>query len=80
MQTKPATNINELIEQTAEAIATLRDDPRRYNQCKEICNGVGKVIAAMKVQYEYALARKAVPELDIPFLNECLKPVKQLKA
>lgn len=63
MQTNKTPNdVIELRIQLLEAFSLLRDDPRRFNQTKELANVAGKVIAATKMKMEYAYLRGEEPE------------------
>ena len=62
------TNITELRDQLLEAFDTLKGDPRRAMQTKELTNTAGKVISTLKAQLEYALLRGEEP--DIPFMGK----------
>jgi hypothetical protein len=78
--TTPAKDIDEMTKQVLEAMAAVKDDPRRSLQAKEISNGAGKVIGAMRTKIIYAIARGEEP--DIPFMGKTsgrpLKPGAKL--
>jgi len=61
-------NIHDLRNELCDVFETLKKDPRRGNQAKELSNAAGKIIGTCKVQIEYAKIRKEKPE--IAFLNE----------
>lgn len=60
-------NINELIESQTVLYKDLREGAVEHFIAKELNNAAGKIIAATKVQLEYAELRKEVP--NIKFLN-----------
>jgi hypothetical protein len=60
--TKTPTDVIELRDQLLQAFSLLRDDPRRFNQTKELANVAGKVISATKLKMEYAFMRGEEPE------------------
>jgi len=62
------TDITDLRDQLLEAFDTLKGDPRRAMQTKELTNTAGKVIATLKAQLEYSLLRGEEPE--IPFMGK----------
>jgi len=64
----PSKNIQELREVLLEEIDAVRRDPRRANQSKEIINGVGKTLAALKLEMEYSFLKGQEPE--IPFMGK----------
>ena len=68
MSTKIPTNIDELRLQLLDAFDSVRTDPRRVNQVKEMSNAAGKILGTVKCQLEYALLRSECP--DIPFLGK----------
>ena len=61
------TNIDELTKQLADAFEQVKNDPRRVNQAKEMGNIAGKMIAAARLQLEYAYMKGEDPE--IPFIG-----------
>ena len=74
------TTIQDLREVVLDEITAVRKDPRRANQAKEIINGAGKVMAALKLEMEYCLLRGEEPH--IPFMGPTsgilLKPTARM--
>lgn len=64
----PAKNIQELRTILIEEIDAVKRDPRRANQAKEIINGVGKTLVALKLEMEYSMIKGEEP--DIPFMGK----------
>jgi len=69
------TNINELRDDLLDLYESVKQDPKRANQAKEMANTAGKVLASLKLQLEYSMLRNEEPE--IPFLGPTSgKPLK----
>ena len=60
-------DITELRDALLDAFESLKADPRRMLQTKELTNTAGKIIGTVKSQLEYALLRGEEPE--IPFMG-----------
>lgn len=56
-------NINELRTELCNAYLWVKDDPRRASQVQEMSNAAGKIISTVKIQLEYAIARKEKPQI-----------------
>ena len=68
-------DITELRNQLLDAFDWVKGDPRRANQVKEMTNAAGKIIASVKIQYEYSFLKGEEP--DIPFIGKTSgKPLK----
>ena len=61
-------DITELRDQLLDAFDSVKCDPRRSMQVKEMSNAAGKVLGTVKAQLEYALLKGEEPE--IPFLGK----------
>jgi hypothetical protein len=61
-------NIQDLRTDLLDAYDSLKKDPRRINQVAELSNTAGKIIGTVKLEMEYAIARREVP--NIPFLGD----------
>ena len=61
-------DMTELRDQLLDAFESLKGDPRRVIQVKELTNTAGKIIGTAKSQMEYALMRGEEPE--IPFMGK----------
>jgi hypothetical protein len=76
------TNNQELRDQLLDAFESVKQDPRRANQVKEMVNAAGKVFTSLALELEYSQLRGERPE--IPFLGTTsgipLKSVRQLAA
>lgn len=57
-------NITELRLELSESFASLKKDPKRLLQTKELSNAVGKIMSTLKVELEYAKMRKETPKID----------------
>lgn len=71
-------NINQLITELSEAYDSVKRDPRRANQVKEMANTAGKIIQACAVTIEYAHMRRERPELPFMAGSTSLPSVRQL--
>ena len=60
----PIKNIRDLRKELCSVFETLKDDPRRVDQAKELSNAAGKIIGTCKVELEYAGMRKEKPNVD----------------
>ena len=60
-------NIEELRNGLLDAYEWVKADPRRAAQVKEMTNAAGKAINTLKLELEYSMLRKEVP--NIAFLN-----------
>jgi len=68
-------DITELRDQLLDAFDSVKQDPRRANQVKEMTNVAGKILGTVKAQLEYAALRNEEPEID--FLGKTSgKPIK----
>ena len=61
-------DMTELRDSLLDAFETLKGDPKRMLQTKELTNTAGKIIGTVKSQLEYALLRGEEPE--IPFMGK----------
>ena len=57
-------DINELRDQLLDAFESVKLDPRRANQVKEMTNAAGKVLGTIKAQLEYAMLRQERPSIE----------------
>ena len=60
-------NITELRDKVLESIVAMDADPRRVPLAKELNNSVGKVVATLRLQVDYACLRGEEP--DVPFMG-----------
>ena len=72
--TKGLENINELIKAQARLYDDVLSGKVKHYTAKEATNAAGKIIAACKVQLEYALLRQERPVID--FLGGELTPLE----
>lgn len=64
-------------DQLLDAFESVKVDPRRANQVKEMTNAAGKVLGTIKAQLEYAMLRQERPSIE--FLGgEWTSPNQQL--
>jgi hypothetical protein len=61
-------DITELRDQLLDAFDSVKSDPRRALQVKEMTNAAGKILGTVKAQMEYALLKGEEP--DIAFLGK----------
>ena len=73
-ETKGLENINELIQAQACLYNDVLSGKVKHYTAKEATNAAGKIIAACKVQLEYALLRQERPFID--FLGGELTPME----
>lgn len=72
--TKGLENINELIAAQAKLYEDVLAGKVKHYTAKEATNAAGKIIAACKVQLEYALLRSERPVID--FLGGDMNPLE----
>jgi hypothetical protein len=70
----------ELREHLLDAFEKLERDPRALNQCAELSNIAGKIIASVKVEHDIAVANGANKEAIEFITGQPLIPLKQLPA
>lgn len=73
------TNINELRNDLLDQYDMLKRDPKRLNQCAELANTAGKVIASVKLELEFAAIRGETPECEFLKYNGSLSEKPSLK-
>lgn len=60
-QTQRPKDINELRDRLGDAFAKAESDPKTLAQAEALANIAGKILASIKIQYEYSICRREEP-------------------